>query len=146
MAQSAWSLKAEPLELVALRKTLEPADQMTAGFWERDDLTYLGDLTWCEQDTMRGHEYIANVRLLDEQLTYDYGMINLDAADAVAGTLVCNVRAKRQKSYPFEMLINGEWLEGPLHFWLDQLAPAIQDLARERYRLVIAWAEGQAAE
>ncbi len=146
MAQSAWSFKAESIEIVALRKSLEPADQMAADFWERDDLTYLGDLTWCEQDAMRGHEYIANLCLLDEQLTYDYGMINLDAADAVAGTLVCNVRAKRQEGYPFEMLINGEWLEGPLHFWLDQLAPAIQDLARERYRLVIAWAEGQAAE
>ena len=144
MVQPAWSLQDEPRELLVLRKTLASADQNAADFWERDDLTYIGDLTWCEQEAMRGHEYIANVRLLDRKLTYDYGMINLDAADGVAGSLVCNVRAKREEGYPFEMQINGEWLEGPLHFWLDQLAPGIQDLARERYRLVIAWAEGQA--
>lgn len=146
MVQPAWSLQDEPRELLALRQALGSVDQTAAEFWAREDLTYIGDLTWCEQEAMRGHEYIANVRLLDLQLTYDYGMINLDAADAVAGSLLCNVRAKRQEGYPFEMQINGEWLEGPLHFWLDQLAPVIQDLARERYRLVIAWAEGQAVK
>ena len=146
MVQPAWSIKHEPRELLALRQALGSVDQTAAEFWARDDLTYIGDLTWCEQEAMRGHEYIANVRLLDRLLTYDYGMINLDAANAVAGSLLCNVRAKRQEGYPFEMQINGEWLEGPLHFWLDQLAPAIQDLARERYRLVIAWAEGQAVK
>ena len=146
MVQPAWSIKHEPRELLALRQALGSVDQTAAEFWARDDLTYIGDLTWCEQEAMRGHEYIANVRLLDRLLTYDYGMVNLDAADAVVGSLVCNVRAKRQEGYPFEMQINGEWLEGPLHFWLDQLAPAIQDLARERYRLVIAWAEGQAVK
>ena len=146
MVQPAWSIKHEPRELLALRQAMGSVDQTAAEFWAREDLTYIGDLTWCEQEAMRGHEYIANVRLLDRQLTYDYGMINLDAADAVVGSLVCNVRAKRQEGYPFEMQINGEWLEGPLHFWLDQLAPVIQDLARERYRLVIAWAEGQAAK
>jgi len=146
MVQPAWSIKDEPRELLALRQALGSVDQTAAEFWAREDLTYIGDLTWCEQEAMRGHEYIANVRLLDLQLTYDYGMINLDAADAVVGSLLCSVRAKRQESYPFEMQINGEWLEGPLHFWLDQLAPVIQDLARERYRLVIAWAEGQAVK
>ena len=146
MVQPAWSIKHEPRELLALRQALGSVDQTAAEFWARDDLTYIGDLTWCEQEAMRGHEYIANVRLLDRLLTYDYGMVNLDAADAVVGSLVCNVRAKREEGYPFEMQINGEWLEGPLHFWLDQLAPAIQDLARERYRLVIAWAEGQAVK
>ena len=146
MVQPAWSIKHEPRELLALRQAPGSVDQTAAEFWARDDLTYIGDLTWCEQEAMRGHEYIANVRLLDRLLTYDYGMVNLDAADAVVGSLVCNVRAKREEGYPFEMQINGEWLEGPLHFWLDQLAPAIQDLARERYRLVIAWAEGQAVK
>jgi hypothetical protein len=145
MTPTAWAPGIEPAEVVALRNTLASADQTATDFWAREDLAYLGDLAWCEQDAMRGHEYIANVQLLDQQITYQYGMINLDGAGAVAGSLVCNVRAKRLDGYPFEMQINGEWLPGPLQFWLDQLAPAIQDLARERYRLVIGWAEGQAS-
>ena len=116
MVQPAWSIKHEPRELLALRQALGSVDQTAAEFWARDDLTYIGDLTWCEQEAMRGHEYIANVRLLDRQLTYDYGMINLDAADAVAGSLVCNVRAKREEGYPFEMQGTFEPLSIDLHF------------------------------
>jgi hypothetical protein len=93
---------------------------------------------------MRGYEYLANRQVSADQITYQYGLINVDAQGAVAGLLVCDVRARREPGYPFEMQINGEWLEGPLRFWLDQLAPAVQDRARERYRLVIAWVESQA--
>lgn len=143
MAPSAWSLIPEPEAALALRRGLMQEDDPASSFWNRDDLTYLGDLVWCEQDAMRGHEYIANIHVTGDQITYRYGLINLDQADAMAGSLVCDVRALRQEGYPFEMQINGDWLEGPLRFWLDQLAPAVQDLARERYRLVIAWAESQ---
>lgn len=93
---------------------------------------------------MRGLEYMANIQVTPDQITYQYGLINLDPADAITGSLVCDVRASRQSGYPFEMLINGEWLQGPLRFWLDQLTPVVQDLARERYRCVIAWVEAQA--
>ena len=143
MAPLAWSLTVEPDGAAALRQSLTPEASGDVAFWGRDDLTYLGDLEWCEQPAMRGYEYIANVQVSADQITYQYGLINLDPADAVAGSLVCDVRAQRQAGFPFQMQINGEWLEGPLRFWLDQLAPAVQDLARERYRLVIAWAEAQ---
>lgn len=143
MAPSAWLLTAEPATAVTLRQSLAPADPGEAAFWNRKDLTYLGDLEWCEQPAMRGLEYIANVQVSADQITYQYALINLNQDDAVAGSLVCDVRARRQDGYPFEMQINGEWLQGPLQFWLDQLTPVVQDMARERYRLVIAWAEKQ---
>jgi hypothetical protein len=146
MAPQAWSLTVEPEGAAALRQSLAPEAAGDAAFWGRDDLTYLGDLEWCEQPAMRGHEYIANVLVSADQITYQYGLINLDPADALAGSLVCDVRAQRQPGFPFQMQINGEWMEGPLRFWLDQLAPAVQDLARERYRLVIAWAEKRATD
>ena len=145
MTQPAWSLTTEPETAARLRQALLPGAAAEAEFWRRQDLTYLGDLEWCEQPAMRGYEYIAKVQVSADQITYQYGLINLDPTDAVAGSLVCDVRAKRQPGFPFEMQLNGEWLEGPLRFWLDQLAPAVQDLARERYRLVIAWAENQGA-
>lgn len=143
MAPSAWSLTAEPATAATLRQSLVPADPGEAAFWSRKDLTYLGDLEWCEQAAMRGLEYMANVQVSADQITYQYGLINLDQGDAVAGSLVCDVRAQRQDGYPFEMQINDQWLQGPLQFWLDQLTPAVQDVARERYRFVIAWAEAQ---
>lgn len=141
MTQPAWTLTAESATAVALRQSLAPQDPGEAAFWQRQDLVYLGDLAWCELAVMRGLEYIANVQVSENQITYHYGLINLDPADAVAGSLVCEVRARREDGYPFEMQINGEWLPGPLQFWLDQLAPEVQEIARERYRLVIAWAE-----
>lgn len=143
MAHPAWSLTVEPQVSAALRQSLVSESTPEANFWGRDDLTYVGDLEWCEQGSMRGYEYIGDVQVLDEYITYRYGLINLDSADVVVGALVCDVRARRQPGFPFEMEINGQWLEGPLGFWLDQLSPAVQELARERYRLLIAWAECQ---
>jgi hypothetical protein len=143
MTQSAWSRVAEPASAVAMKQERMAFDDADASFWTRDDLTYLGDLTWCEQAAMKGFEYIANIQISADQITYRYGLINLDGADGFAGSLVCNVRAQRTDGYPFEMQINGEWLEGPLRFWLDQLSPSVQELARQRYRAVIAWAEAQ---
>lgn len=145
MAQPAWSLTNEPETAAQLRQSLGPAGEAEADFWRRQDLTYLGDLDWCQLAAMRGLEYLANVQVSEDQITYQYGLINLDQDDAVAGSLVCDVRARREEGYPFEMQINGDWLPGPLQFWLDQLAPDVQDIARERYRLVIAWAERSAA-
>lgn len=145
MTQSSWSLVEEPIHAAALKKERMGVDDADALFWGREDLTYLGDLTWCEQAAMKGFEYIANIQTSGDQVTYQYGLINLDADDGFAGSLVCSVRAQRTAGYPFEMQINGEWLEGPLRFWLDQLSPSVQTLARQRYRDVIAWADGQSA-
>ena len=145
MTQTAWSLVAEPSRAAALKKERTRVDDADAPFWRRGDLTYLGDLAWCEQDAMKGFEYIANIQASGHQITYQYGLINLDPDEGFAGSLVCDVRAERIEGYPFEMQINGEWLEGPLHFWLDQLSPAVQDVARQRYRDVIAWADSQTA-
>jgi len=135
MTQTAWILTPEPTAASAVRAGLAPEAAAEKVFWDRDDLTYLGDLAWCDQAAMRGLEYIANIQVTADQITYQYGLINLDPADAIASSLVCDVRASRQSGHAFEMLINGEWLQGPLAFWLDQLAPEVQDLARERYSL-----------
>lgn len=114
-------------------------------FWGRTDLTYLGDLSWCEQPT-NGHEYIADWARTADGFTYTYGLINIDANGALAGGMVIPVRGPLDGSGQFEMCISDSWLEGPLRMWLDQLTPAVQRRAFERYQGVITWVSHQLGE
>jgi hypothetical protein len=126
----------EPASAKSLRQVL--ADREASDFWSRDDLTYLGDLSWCRQPT-NGHEYITDWSEKDGAFAYTYGLINLDANGELAGGMVIPVRGPLDGSGRFEMHVGEAWLEGPLKMWLDQLLPEVQQLAFDRYRGVIDW-------
>lgn len=130
----------EPEAANILRMLLAGSDPNP--FWTRQDLTYLGDLSWCEQPT-NGHEYIADWARTADGFTYTYGLINLDPQGDLAGGMVIPVRGPLDGSGQFEMCVADSWLEGPLRMWLDQLAPAVQQRAFDRYQGVIAWVSHQ---
>jgi hypothetical protein len=130
----------EPASAQTIRQAL--ASQDSSEFWSRKDLTYLGDLSWCQQPT-NGHEYIVDWSEKDGGFTYTYGLINLDANGNLAGGMVIPVRGPLDGSGAFEMFVGDAWLEGPLRMWLDQLLPDVQQLAINRYRGVIDWVSRQ---
>jgi hypothetical protein len=111
-------------------------------FWPREDLTYLGDLSWCELTT-NGHEYITDWSREDDGFTYTYGLISLNENGELSGGMVIPVRGPLDGSGQFEMFVGDAWMEGPLRMWLVQLAPDVQQRAIERYRAVIAWVSRQ---
>ena len=127
------------------RLRLELSNSNPDPFWLREDLTYLGDLSWCEQPT-NGHEYITDWARTPNGFTYTYGLINLDDKGALAGGMVIPVRGPLDGSGHFEMFVGDSWLEGPLRMWLDQLAAHVQQRAFARYHGVIAWVSCQLGE
>ncbi|MGC5197982.1 hypothetical protein [Aphanothece microscopica] len=121
------------------------ASNDSSAFWGRDDLTYLGDLSWCQLPT-NGHEYIADWTRHDGQFQYTYGLINLAEDGALSGGMIIPVRGPLDGSGRFEMFVGDNWLEGPLRMWLEQLTPAVQQHAIDRYKGLIAWVSRQLDE
>jgi hypothetical protein len=142
MTAMQWGLMEPPSALQA-RKLAAAAKPEEASFWSRQDLIYLGDLQWTQWPG-EGYEYIADLRAQGEKgFHYRYGLVGLADPSTVGQTLICDVRNSSTDPESFEMLVGGEWQQGPLKMWLDTLTPSVQAVAISRYRELIAWVRQQ---
>lgn len=125
----------------AIKARLIAADQKSeeANFWGRNDLLYLGDLTWTGWPG-EGYEYIADlVKRNSNGFEYTYGLVGLSDEHTVGQTMVCQVQDTIDDPLGFEMYVGNSWQVGPLSMWLETLTPPVQIQAKERYRKLIAW-------
>ena len=110
-----------------------------ASFWGREDLLYLGDLSWTGWPG-EGYEYIGDLSKRNSNgFQYTYGLVGLSDTTTVGQSLVCQVRNTSDDPLGLEMYVADTWQTGPLQIWLDSLPPAVQTQARSRYRNLVAW-------
>ena len=107
-------------------------------FWSRDDLIYIGDLSWINQGNPEGFEYMTPPSRSGNKFEYTYGMININEG-AVVNELICTIQGQLDQSQTFMMNINGTWVDGPLEGWLNTMDAERQKDVRERYKALINW-------
>ena len=107
-------------------------------FWSRNDLIYLGDLSWTGQNNPEGFEYITTPMRSGEYFEYVYGMIMVSEG-VVINELVCNIKGLMDNSKTFMMDINNEWVEGPSKDWVETMEKDQQTKTRDRYKALISW-------
>ncbi len=107
-------------------------------FWYRNDLIYLGDLSWTGQHTPEGYEYITTPMRSGEYFEYIYGMIMISEG-LVFNELVCRVKGPMDHSQSFMMEIQSKWVEGPLKDWIATMEKDQQLKTKERYKALISW-------
>ena len=107
-------------------------------FWSRNDLIYLGDLSWTGQSNPEGYEYITTPMRSGEYFVYTYGMIMLSEG-ANLNELVCKIKGPMDNSKTFMMNIGNQWVEGPLKAWVETMEKDQQLKTKHRYKELISW-------
>ena len=144
MSKTAWNPPEETISASESRRLACKQKEEEVDFWSRNDLVYIGDLSWTQSPAFVGYEYIADVsRRGNTGFQYKYGLLGMANPELVGQTMICDVRDLETDLGGFEMLIGNEWQIGPLKMWLDTLAPDIQAVARSRYQDLVAWVRNQ---
>jgi hypothetical protein len=107
-------------------------------FWSRNDLIYLGDLSWTGQSNPEGYEYITTPMRSGEYFEYIYGMIMISKG-ANINELVCKIKGPMDNSKTFMMNIGNQWIEGPLKAWVETMEKDQQLKTKHRYEALISW-------
>ena len=94
-------------------------------FWERQDLIYIGDLSWTGEDKPEGFEYISSPIRSGEKFKYVYGMIIISGKNVI-NELVCKIEGPLDQSQTFMMEVQGQWFNGPLENWLKTMTASQQ--------------------
>ncbi len=144
MTQPTWTPLEEPAEARQARQQASGDKPNEAGFWNRDDLIYVGDLNWTQSPNFVGYEFITDIRRRGVSgFQYQYGLLGLGDHGEIAQTMICEVRDQEADTNGFDMLVGTEWQPGPLKAWLDTLSLEVQDVARTRYRALVNWVKGR---